>query len=98
MLMPPSSFESANNSGRITDGNDICGKVTNHNRAGTDHRVLTDRDPRTDDHATAQPDIVHDHDGPRGSTVSTSLRAVSFRALGGELLKHWHGFRNIGKS
>ena len=42
--MPPSSFESANDSGRIPDGDDICGKITNHNRAGTDHRVLTDRD------------------------------------------------------
>ena len=53
--MPPSSFESADDSGRISDGDDICRKITNHNRAGTDHRVLTDRDARTDDHAAAQP-------------------------------------------
>ena len=53
--MPPSSFESANDSGRISDGDDICGKITNHNRAGADHSVLTDRDARTDDHTTAQP-------------------------------------------
>src|SRR5918998_2170624 len=74
------SSDAADDTSRVAHRKAVGGDVTGDDRAGPDHAVLANRHARTDDGASAEPDVVGDRDGlGRLELVAPGLRVDGVR-------------------